>query len=196
MSMDGTTIAAAFNEEAGDAASLAVNTEIWRWFSEGQARLGRYVETSTTLTWAAAANVVALPAGFSSISSLDYDSGVTDQPFRVFGKQLVIDEPGGTSAAGTARLYYWAERAVVDASGDVTAGSLQEDYACIYYALHRFYRKLASNRVQYKRYSTLLGANAVTVSDLQNESDRLLQDFVDARADLPPLQPASFFKGA
>jgi hypothetical protein len=67
------------------------------------------------------------------------------------------------------------------------------DYACLYYALHRFFRKLASNRVQYKRYSTLLGANAVSVADLQQESDRLLQDYFDARADDAPQHPAGFY---
>lgn len=191
--MTGTAIATAFGEEAGDASSLATNAEIWRWFSEGQARLNRYLEKSTTLAWSAAALTVALPADFVSISKIDYDSGVTDQPFRIFGRSLIIDEPEGASADGTARLHYWAERPEIDAGADVSVGILQEDYACVYFALHRFFRKLASNRVQYKRYSTLLGANAVSVADLQNESDRLLQDFRDARADLPQPPPASFY---
>jgi hypothetical protein len=42
MSMDGTTIAAAFNEEAGDAAEPRRRHRDRRWFNEGAARLDRY----------------------------------------------------------------------------------------------------------------------------------------------------------
>ncbi len=191
--MVATLIATAFNEEAGDAASLASDTEKWRWFSEGQSRLGRYIEDSAALTWAAGATTVALPSDLILIDRLNYADGVNREGFRVFGRELVIDDPSGASDAGAATLYYWSERPVIDSSGDTSVGTQQEDWACIYYALHRFFRKLASNRVQYRRYSTLLGANAVSVADLQAESDRLLQDFIDARADLPPIAPATFY---
>lgn len=193
MSLTSATIQTAFNEEAGAASSLTTPTEIERWWNEGQARLNRHFESSTSLVWAAGALEVALPADFVSISKLDYAPGQSWQDWRVFGRKLVLDDRNGATAASTGTtLYYWAERPDLTA-GAPSIGTKQEDYACLYYALSRFYRKLASNRVVYTRYSTLLGANAVSVSDIQNEADRLLQDFIDARADLPPLQPAGYY---
>lgn len=195
MSLTGAQILTAFNEEAGTASSFASSAEVWRWWSEGQARLSRPIESSTTLSWAAAAATVNLPTDFQSISKLDYPSGITVQEWRVFGKQLVLDDLNGASAsAANVKLWYWAERPQVAASGDVSVGSLAEDYACLYYSLSRFYRKLVSNRVMFTRYSTLLGANAVSVGELQAESDRLLQDYRDARDDVLPPPPASFFQ--
>lgn len=70
--------------------------------------------------------------------------------------------------------------------------NVQMDYACLYYALHLFYKRLASNRAFYKRYSTLVGANSVTMGDLQNEADRYYQEFLDAREDFTPL-PAALY---
>lgn len=193
MALDHTAIETAFAEEAGAAASLATATEIQRWWNEGQARLNRDYEASTTLTWAAAAVEIALPSDFKQVSRLDYPNGTAWQDWRVFGRKFVCDDRlGATAAASGVTLYYWGERPDLTNSA-ASVGTKQEDYACLYYALARFYRKLASNRVQYTRYSTLLGANSVSVADLQNEADRLLQDFIDARADLPPLQPAAFY---
>lgn len=70
------------------------------------------------------------------------------------------------------------------------------DVACLYYALHRFYRLLASNRSYYKRYATLQGANSVSMGELQAEADRYYQDFIDARADMEPLPVAAFYPKA
>lgn len=181
----------AFTQEAGDASSLADATEIRRWWNEGQQRLLRYLESEDDISWSAGDLEVTMDTRIVAIDRLDYDLGVARQNFRLFGYNLIVDNPLGATADGTARLYYWATRdPLVD--GGTSVGSELEDYACIYYALHRFYRKLVSNRVHYARYSTLLGANAIAVGDLQAESDRLLQDFTDARSELPPLQPASF----
>jgi len=71
--------------------------------------------------------------------------------------------------------------------------SKAQDYACMYYALHRFYKKLASNRAFYKRYATLVGQNAVSLSDLQQESDPVLPRLLDSREDLEPEAPAYFY---
>jgi hypothetical protein len=194
------TFLLAFDEEAGDAASLATTTEKDRWFNQGMHRLGKWKGYSTALTWAAGDKTESLPQNFIQVYRLVYDTGIADQPWYVFGtgwgtagKQLIIRDPAGASAAGTATLYYWGYWPDMSAT---VASELPPDLdaGCLYYALHRFFRKLASNRVQYSRYSTLLGANAVSVADLQNESDRLLQDYLDTRADDSPAQPAGFYE--
>jgi hypothetical protein len=193
MALNEEDIQTAFDEEAGDAASLASDVEVRRWFNEGAARLDRYTATIATLTWAAGDLSVDLPADLHSINKIDFNASVVEQSFRTFGDKLVIDSPYGATAAGTARLLYWARRPALVAIADSPMTDA-EDYACIYYALHRFYRKLVSNRALFMRYSTMLGQNAASMSDLQGEADRLLQDFVDARSDLAVQDvPAAFY---
>lgn len=69
------------------------------------------------------------------------------------------------------------------------------EYAVLNFALSRFYGKLASNRAYYKRYATMVGQNNVSVQDLQDESDRYYQLFLDAIQEQTPLTPALFYDG-
>ena len=48
--------------------------------------------------------------------------------------------------------------------------------------------------VIYTRYSTLLGQNAVSMADLQQEYERYYQDFIDSREDVEPKPPAYFYE--
>lgn len=187
----------AFNDLAGDAQDIAGDTEKIRWFNEGVQRLGRQLELTGDLAWDAGDTEMDLPSNFISVSMIQYDANVAPQAWRVWGLLLLIDNPYGATAAGTGTLRYWGYFGELDSTNaaDFLLTTLQEDNACINYALHRFYRKLASDRVQFTRYSTLLGANAISVSDLQNEADRLYQDFIDARADTPPPAPSGFYGG-
>lgn len=188
-----TDFVTSFDAEAGDIATLATAAQKVLWFNEGQARLGRYKPKVSDFTWSAAARDEALPADFVQMDKIVLDNGVTENRWRVFGSNLVIEDPDGAIAAGSARLYYWASWPAMVISGQDSELNLVGDYACLYYALSRFYRKLASNRAYYKRYSTLVGANAVSVADLQNEAAGYYQDYVDARDDLEPLPTAFFF---
>lgn len=185
----------AFDAEASVAASLAVAALKIQWWNEGQARLGFYKPSTADITWAAADRSVSLPAGFISLDKIVVDDGDTVEPWRVFGSALVIDDPTGASAAGGARIYYWGQFTEMTTSTTATELTLAQDYACLYYALSRFYKRLSSSRAYYKRYATLVGQNAVSVQDLQDEAASYYQDFLDARDDIKPLPPAFAYEG-
>lgn len=183
-----------FDAEAGDMATIATDAQVRLWFNEGQARLLRFKASHEDITWTEGDRSIALPAGFVQTDKIVWDDSVRPQVFRVFGNELVIDCPTGASADGSARLYYWSEWPQITDADDSELSAMG-DTACLYYALHRFYRLLASNRSYYKRYATLVGANAVTMGELQAEADRYYQDFIDTRADLEPLPAAAFYGG-
>lgn len=194
MAITSANFVTSFDAEAGAVASLATTAQKILWFNEGQARLLKFLPSTDDITWAAAARSVALNSDFVEAQKIVFDDGVTHQAWRVFGQTLVTDDPEGASAAGTARVYYWAEWPALTDGGTSSLSSAL-DYACLYYALHRFYKLLSSNRFYYKRYATLVGANAVSSSDLQQEADRYYQDFLDSREDAHPVAPAFFFEG-
>jgi len=185
---------AAFDAEAGDAASLADQSVRILWYNEGQARLLRKKASNVDVTWAKAAREVPTVAMFLQLDKIVWNDGTTPESFRVWGESLILDDPKGTSAAGGARLYYWSEFTPMDVSTSATETTPTEDFACLYYALSRFYRRLASNRSIYTRYSTLLGQNAVSMGDLQQEYERYYQDFIDSREDVEPKPPAYFYE--
>jgi hypothetical protein len=189
-----TDLDSAFDSEAGDVASIATSSQKQLWFNEGQARLLRFKPSTDDVVWVTGDRSLALPADFIQLDRVVYDESVRHQGWVVFGGDLVIHEPDGATADGSARLYYHADWPKIS---DTVASALSSigDIACLYYALHRFYRLLASNRAYYKRYATLQGANAVTVGELQGEADRYYQDFIDTRADLEPLPASSFYGG-
>jgi hypothetical protein len=195
MAWSQTSFVSSFDAEVGSALSgLATTDQKTLWYNEGQARLDKWLPAYDDIVWAAADREVNLNADFIELQKIIYDDGVQHQAWRVFGKTLVIDREEGATEAGSARVWYHAEwPAMTGAVSSSTPASM--DYACLYYALHRFWKLLSSNRMYYKRYATLVGANAVTSSDLQQEADRYLQDFFDARADVHPVTPAFFYEG-
>jgi len=195
MAWDDAVYVAAFDAEAGVVASLATAAQKVLWFNESQARLLKYKPTTADITWLAADRSVALPTDFVELQKLVTTIGNEPQPWRVLGKTLVLDSSDGAGAAGGGRLYYWAEWPLLVIGGADSQVSNAQDYACLHYALSRFFRRLSSNRMYYKRYATLVGQNAVSVSDLQQESDRYYQDFLEARDDSQPIPPAFFFEG-
>jgi hypothetical protein len=182
-----------FDAEASDIATLATAAQKILWFNEGQTRLNRYAGRYADVTWAAIDRSVPLPSDFISLDKIVPSSGSHAESWRVFGNFLVIDDPLGPGEDGGARVYYWAEWTPMTTATTATELSLAQDYSCLYYALSRFYKKIASNRAFYKRYATLVGQNAVSMTDLQQEADRYYQDFLESRADLPPDPPAYFY---
>lgn len=184
-----------FDAQAGDVASLATTAQKTLWFNEGQARLGQYRERkdATGLSWTAGDTTHALPSDFAQIEKIVYDDGVTAEEWQVYGGALYIFDEDGAYATGTAALYYRAYFPDLSASQDSLLDATQ-DYACLYYALYRFYRLLSSNRAYYKRYATMVGANAVNQADLQAEADRYYQDYLEARGDVVPDVPVGFYR--
>ena len=194
MAWDDDAFVAAFNMEAGDTvATLATEPQKIQWFNEGQERLLRRAPRFTDLTWVSGQRSVDLPADFVSLDKFIYNADSSRDRWRVWGRTFVHDDTDGAQGDGGARVYYWGEWSqMVDAMPGVTELSVAQDYACMYFALHRFYKRLSSNRAYYKRYATLVAQNAISMSDLQQEADRYYQDFLDAREDLE-LDPPAFF---
>lgn len=189
-----TTYHANFDAVVGATLSgLSTAAQELLWFNEGQSRLNKYRPRTQDITWALADRSVNLASDFVSLQKLVTTSGNIAQPWRVFGQTLVLDDSDGASEAGGGRVYYWAEWPEMTAAVDSSL-PLALDYACLYYAVSRFYKLLSSNRAYYKRYATQVGANAVSMSDLQQEADRYYQDFLDAREDHRPEPPAFFFE--
>lgn len=183
--------------ELGDISGTGLATDAQKtlWFNEGASRLRVHRPRTSDLTWAADARSVALPADFLRLERLQWDDGTTREDWREFGQgitaTLIHENPNGAVAAGGARLYYWATWPDLGASQSSVFESVS-DYACLYFALHSFYKRLSANRAYYKRYATLVGANAVSMQDLQGEADRYYSDFLDSREDIGPLPPATF----
>lgn len=183
----------AFDALAGDIASLATSAQKIIWFNEGMARLRKRKPNEVEIEWAEGARTVDLPSDFVQINKVVYDADSSVESFRVWGQTLVVDDPDGANQDGSARVYYWSEWPAMETTTVATELSVSQDYACMYFALHRFYKRLASNRMFYKRYATLVGQNAVTPTDLQQEAESYLNDFLDAREDLEPDPPAFFY---
>jgi hypothetical protein len=182
-----------FDAEAGDIASLATAAQKILWFNEAQARLLRLKPAYVDATWTAADRSCGDLTGIRKLDRITYNGGTTPEPWRLWGTDLVLDDPAGASGTGGGRIFYWKDWTAMTTSTTATDLNVSQDYACLYFALSRFYRKLASNRAYYKRYSTLVGQNAVTMTDLQQEADRYYQDFLDAREDVEPDVPAFYY---
>jgi hypothetical protein len=185
--------AEAFDAETGEASCLADRPMRILWYNEGQARLVRKKAAHVDVTWTAGDREVVTSPTFLQLDKIVWDTDTTPEHFRVWGESLIIEDPAGAAGDGGARIYYWAEFTPMVAGTTATETTPTEDYACLYYALSRFYRRVASNRSIYTRYSTLLGQNAVSMADLQQEYERYYQDFIDSREDVEPKPPAYFY---
>lgn len=182
-----------FRSEVGDAAQLAENPEIDRWFNAAQRKLGVYRPQTDTITWAAGATTVALPADFHHVEEFVPDDGTYALPaHRVWAGQLAFNRAATSAGSGTLR--YWATWPKV--TGSQRSLLTQEaDDVCLSYALYRFFKRLASSRSDYRRYSTITGSNGVDISELDALSERHYNDFTIGAQDLIDSSPeiASFY---
>lgn len=186
-------IKTAFDEQAGDAASLSETSEVTRWFNDGQARLAWYARGSVDVTWAAGALVVPITTPMQGIEHILYPDGYAEERWIEGVQCLQITDFAGAKAAGNAKLIlrvYWPDVTETAASVLPRLG----DAACISYALYRFYRKLVSNRSFYQRYATLVGTNRVDIQELSDTADDHYRDFNDLRLELP-VEPAALYFG-
>lgn len=187
-------IATAIDEVLGDASSLATTDEKTRWFNDGQARIGWYGIGSFDLTWAAGDRTIALDPSVYQVEEFLYPDSEDERRWEArTGTLTISDHEGADEAGGCAILarVYWPD---VDGS---TPSSLPRtgDAACVSYALHRFFRKLVSNRALFQRYATLIGSNGVRIEDLAQTADDHYSDYLDLRAELPDSPPVAFFHG-
>ena len=197
MSQSLATLTSATFEALGDIADIFETSFIERALNAGQARYEPELlrQRTTALTWADNATSATLPTDFAKLDKLLADADFRGIPVpdftRYAGSLLFHDSDCVLAWEGT--LLYRAHYPTITDSQDC----LLPDTACdglISFALHRCFRRLAAGRSEYKRYSTIVGSNAVSVSELEQTAQLHLQDFEDGRAsglELPP--PAGFY---
>lgn len=185
----------AVTDEVGDLSDLLENTQIDRWVNEGRASIGFLDHKTAAITWDVGDLEVDLPADLLTLSTIRGRDVPYLGHYVKWGQKLVLDTEDGASGAGSATLMYRAYYPEIDGS-NASQLPLEGDRALISYALYRFFNMLASSRSNYRRYSTLVGQNAVTMDDLQAEADRHYDDFSSASANLPPETGVTWFGGA
>lgn len=171
----------------------SVDDDIERYLNEGQRRLGWYSEKYTTLTWDAADTTVSLPADYCEIDTIEVDAGVRMPRFRVWNKTIYFSDPDGASQSGTARLFYLAHVADLTTGADSTELPEVGDGGLVSFACYRAYKRIASSRTEYKRYSTIMQTNGVEIQDLASLSDQYYADFLEAKEALPLRDPTTFY---
>ena len=183
-----------FEDEVGtELMGMTSPEEVTRWLNKGQRRLGWKVDAEASVTWAAAATEVDLPADCYRPFRLvpNSDTVIPAHKIRQTSIRFLVDEDG-VSDAGTAKLIYEADYpAITDAAASEL--SVHGDDAIVAFALYRFFRKLATNRANYQRYSVTQGVNAVSVDDLVNVMNQHLDEFLSVQQDDPPAEATTFF---
>lgn len=197
MSQTLSELTSAVEEALGDLAVIFPTAFIQRALNAGQARYEPELlrQRTTTLTWADDATTATLPTDFVKVDRLlpgaDYMNTRIPEHVIYAGTMLFRDSENVEAWSGT--LLYRAHYPTITEDQDC----LLTDTACdglVSFALHRCYRRLAAGRSEYKRYSTIVGSNAVSVAELEQMAQLHLQDYEDGRAsgiELPP--PAGFY---
>ena len=181
-----------FDEIPAELQDVVAPGELARWLNEGRVRLGYYLQKEVDLTWVDGDRTVALPTDYFRFVELTPDATVVLPKYRIHGSTIYFVHSDGAASDGTARLLYLAR---VPAITDSQASLLTEEgeQAIISFARYRFYSKIAASRSQYKQYSTLLGANAVQMEDLDALAAGYLADFQSGQETLPTEEIATFY---
>lgn len=183
-----------FEDEVGDDLfALTSAAEVTRWLNKGQRRLGWKQDAEATVTWVAGATDVDLPADCFRPVRLVANSDTVVPPHRIRQTSIrfLVDEDG-VSDAGTAKLLYLSDYPAITEAVD-SALSSDGDDALVAFALYRFFRKLATSRSNYQRYSVTQGVNAISVDDLVNVMNQHLDEFLSIQQDDPPSEAVTFF---
>ena len=183
-----------FEAEVGaELFALTSAGEVTRWLNQGQRRLGWKQDAEATVTWTAAATEVALPTDCYRPFRLipNSDTVLPAHKIRQTSIRFLIDEDG-VSDAGTAKLLYEADYPAITDTADSELSTHGDD-AVLAFALYRFFRKLATNRANYQRYSVTQGVNAISVDDLVNVMNQHLDEFLSVQQDDPPAEATTFF---
>lgn len=183
-----------FEDEVGeDLFALTSTAEVTRWLNKGQRRLGWKQDAEATVTWAATDTEVDLPADCYRPVRLvaNSDTIIPAHKVRQTSIRFLVDEDGVTDA-GTAKLLYVSDYPAITDVADSELSSDGDD-ALVAFALYRFFRKLATSRSNYQRYSVTQGVNAISVDDLVNVMNQHLDEFLSVQQDDPPAEPTSYF---
>lgn len=181
----------AIEDELGDAATLVRDENLVRWVNRGRARLGIYESKTAALSWADGATEVAFPDDYAVFERLLPDAGYCVDAHVLLARSLRFTDPTLVTA-GQATLYYGAAYPDISGSASSTMPPLADE-AAVSYALSRFFRRIASTRSDFRRYSTVTGQSGVDVSDLTALADEHLREYEDLRAELLGAAPATFF---
>lgn len=169
-----------FLEQVGDQISeLVREPEVTRWGNAGMGRLPARYPLSVPIAWAAGDTEFLLPADFVKIESVRLDSGCALPSYQRWGQTLQFLDPAGAAGSGT--LFYYGLFPMLGSNYDPSPVVVD---AALGYALYRFYRRMASSRADFRRYTTITGQAGLDVSDLETVAEGHRQDFVDARLEL------------
>lgn len=176
-----------------DLAELVEDVEVARWLNAGQRRLGFKRDLESALTWTAGDTEVALPTGVWQVNRLvaNSDTLIPAYQIRETTIRFLVDEDGVSDDGGATLLYQGNYPQITDSQDSLLSDD--GDDALVAFALYRFFRKLATTRSLYTRYSTLTGQNAVTVDDLLQIASQHLDEFLAVRDDVPLSSPTTFF---
>lgn len=169
---------------------MAEKKDIDRWMNDAAAYMDEHDAQTATITWVAGDFLVTLPSDFVSLDSLDTDDPLPG--YRVWHRKLRFES--AATSDGSATIFYLAEPDRVTAS---TASTLPDilDQARVFYALARFFRRLATSRSDYRRYSTIAQGNAAEIGDLLAQAERYQADFDAAVNAYEPAEAVGYFGG-
>jgi hypothetical protein len=174
------------------AASFFSDGDIDRYLNDGLKRLGYFLEKSAVLTWGAGDTSVALPSDYISEDRLEsVPPSALPYERRIWGGTMYFQTTGALSA-GSATLYYFGFHPALSVS---QASLLPEtgDTGLVAFACYRAYKRIASSRADYRRYSTLVAGNGVDVDELASVSDQFYAEFLEAKDGLPTRQATTFY---
>lgn len=181
------------DELGTDLASLISDDDFDRYINDAIRRLGYYLEETATLTWNSGDTSVALPADFVAEDRIQGAETVSlPRERRIWGNTMYF-QVEGVDSDGSATLFYFAEHPALDDDADATALPGTADTALVAFVCYRAYKRIASSRADYRRYSTLVQANGVDVSELASISDQYYAEFLEAKEGLPSRQAATFY---
>jgi hypothetical protein len=166
--------------------------DIDRYLNDGLQRIQYYRERVADVTWAVNDESIPFPEDYICDATFVVDSGKSVPTGRIWANALHFDYSGGATSAGSARLFYCASWPVLsDEQGSLLPGS--GNVALVAFACYRAFKRIASSRAEYRRYSTISQANAVSIDDLAQISDVYFGEFQEAVNSLPVSSSSTFF---
>ena len=171
---------------------LIRDEQLDRWVNRGRVRLGIYDAKSVDLEWSSNATEVEFPEDYARFDRLIATPLIAVIPqYTVLTRSLSFLDPERVGA-GSGTLYYGAFFPPISASVESTMPPLADE-AVVSYALARFFRRIATTRSDFRRYTSITGQNGVDVADLIDLAERHDADCEAARADLVNAAPAAFY---
>ena len=180
-----------FDAELGEELrALVEQRDVDRWLNDAAAFMEEYEGQTAEVTWAVGDRLVSLPDDFTDLDSVETNDVMPS--YRVWQRKLRFE--CAATSAGTATIYYLGEPARVTGSSASTLPDIL-DQARVFYALSRFFRRLATSRSDYRRYSTIAQGNAADVADLLAQAERYQDDFNTAVDGYKPRAAITFYGG-